>query len=201
MNKIIKKISVLVAILLLFINLVFLTGCAKKQDVRDIKNYIENTIGIRGYTLSNTAEQKNDKDGYTDYYWHVKYKAIEFDVIDNYYYGMESVTNTLQTDFDQKVLSYYYGNYPYSSNITYSNDLVYDKYTLISEAADEDGNINEQKLRIDYNNIVIFLNTIDFKQYPVKRISVEVVSSSNKHVKWLTIYQDGQIKSFDQFKQ
>lgn len=52
---------------------------------------------------------------------------------------------------------------------------------------------------LPYNNIVTFVKTIDFDKYPVFNISVEVTNGS-KHVKWLSIYHDNHIKSFDEFK-
>ena len=113
---------------------------------------------------------------------------------------MESTSNRLETDFDQKVVSYYYSIYSKASNIIYDRDLVFNKYTLMSQSSNVEGTIDEDQLKQDYDNIVEFLNTFDFKKYPVKNISVEVTTNGGRHIKWLHIYSDNKIVSFDTFK-
>lgn len=178
--------------------LVGITGCTKNNGSNDIKNYLENTIGIKNYTLSNNPTEKKDSDGYTDYYWHVKYKNIEFDIIDDYHYGMESVTNSLKSDYNQKVMDYHYSIYSNKNNITYKNDLIYGKQSLICDASDGNKIVDSTKLQQCYNNIVSFISTIDFNTYPMSSISVEVINGS-KHIKWLSIVKNNKINSYNDF--
>ena len=179
--------------------LVMLAGCTKNYFRSDIKEYIKKNIGIKDYKLVINPIAKEDNHGYTDYYWHVKYKDIEFDVIDDHFWGMESATNYLEDDFDQAVLDYFYGKYNDKYRITYKKDLVYNRNTLICEVANEQKEINYGKLQDCYNNMVEFVKTINFELYPMFNISVEVTNGS-KHVKWLSIYHDNGIKTFDEFK-
>ena len=48
--------------------------------------------------------------------------------------------------------------------------------------------------------MVNFINTIDFEQYPISRINVEI-TNDNTHVKWLTIYKDKRLNSFNEFSE
>ena len=82
-----KNRIVLISFILLF-GLVSLTGCTTNYGKSDIKKYIENDIGIKDFILADNPGEKTEKDGFTDYYWHVKYEPVEFNVINNYYYGM-----------------------------------------------------------------------------------------------------------------
>ena len=185
--------------IILAIFLVMLTGCTKNYGRSDIKEYIEKNIGIKGYKLAIKPMSKEGTDGYTDYYWHVKYKDIEFDVIDDHFWGMESASNYLDDDFDQVVLDYFYEKYNNKYKITYKKDLVYGENKLICEVANEQKEINYDKLQDCYNNMVEFVRTIDFETYPMFNISVEVTNGS-QHAKWLSIYHDNSIKTFDEFK-
>ncbi|WP_292475506.1 hypothetical protein [Methanosphaera sp.] len=192
-----KKIFI---ITILTICLITLTGCTTKYDRDDIIDYIENDIGIKNYLLAEEAIEKKDDDGYTDYYWHVVYNDIEFDVINDYYWSMESLFNGLSSNFNQSALDYFYSNYNNKNNITYKKDYVLNnKNTLMCEVANEQKEIDYTKLQNCYNSIVEFVKTIDFQEYPIRYISVEITNGS-KHVKWLTIYYDNQINSFDDFK-
>ena len=195
-----KKLFLVSVISVLFISLFVLTGCTKKHTVDDIKDYIENEIGITNYKLDKEPTEKQDDDDYTDYYWHVKYKEIEFDIIDDYYWGMESLTNTLFDNFNIKAMDYYCENYSFPSKIKYEQDYTHTKKnTLMFEVANAQKEIDEEELRQCYNNIVDFFDTIDFDEYPISNISIEIVNET-EHVKWLNIYHNGSLKSFEEFK-
>ena len=196
-----KRVFFLVVLIILMfgIYLFGFKGSKKQNSVNnDIKSYIENDIGIKNYILSYTPTERIENDGYTDYIWHVKYQDIEFDVINNYYYSMESKTHRLDSDYEQKVMDYYAEHY-ISDKITYKKDYVYNKNMLICEVANEQKEIDESNLKECYNNIVEFIRKIDFEQYPMKNISVEITNKAG-HVKWLLIYQDNHIKTFEEFK-
>lgn len=180
----------------------FLTSCTKKYEKKDVEDYLQNKIGISGYHLSDEVVKK-DEDGNEDYYYHVAYKDIEFDVVNDFYdvdnFGFESLTNQLRSNFDEVVKDYYYNRYSNKSSIVYDYDLVYHKKNLICSAANENKEIDENKLRHCYDSIYDFISTIDFANYPISNISVEL-TNDQAHVKWLTIYKDKKITTFDQFK-
>ena len=186
-------------IILLIVCLIALTGCTTKYNRDDISDYIEKEIGIKNFKLTDKPDKKMGDDGYEDEYWHVTYKDIEFDVINNYFWGMESLANRLDNNFDQNVLDYFFSKYNNLNNITYKKSYVNNDKTLICEAANEQKEIDNTKLNNCYNNIIEFVNTIVFKDYPMKNISVEITDGSN-HVKWKSIYHNNKIKSFDEFK-
>ena len=198
-----RKVLISLIIVILTMGLFVLTGCTRQYKFDDIKNYAENVIGLKGYAKDYTIKERysevKDKDGYIDYHWYIKYKNIEFEIIDNTYYSNECVSNRLEDNFDSKVLDYFYSKYNNASKITYKIDSIYTKNTLMCDAADSQGVIDETKLRQGYDNIVDFLNTINFNEYPVKNISV-AVTNGDKHVKWLSIYKDKHIKTFEEFK-
>lgn len=196
-----KRVFFLVVLIILMFGIYkFGTKGSKKQKSvnDDIKSYIENDIGIKNYTLSDTPTERIENDGYTDYIWHVKYQDIEFDVINNYRYSVEFKIHSLESDFNQKVMDYYAEHY-ISDKITYKKDYIYNENMIICEIANEQKEIDENKLEESYNNIVEFIRKFDFEKYPIKNISVEITNKAG-HVKWLSIYQDNHIKTFEEFK-
>ncbi len=190
-----KKIFIITIIACLFT----LVGCTKDYDEEDVNDYIKDTIGIKNYSLDKNPKEKTDSDSYTDYYWHVKYEDIEFDVIDNYFYGLERVENKLETNFDQKVLDYYYSIYSETYNLKYKIDNEFNINVLTCEVANEQKEIDYKELQNCYNNIYKFIKTIDFKKYPISTIDVKI-SNKTDHVKWLHVYKNNKILSFDEFK-
>ena len=195
-----KRISIIMFITIF--SCLLLSACTKKYEKEDIEEYLQNTIGISKYQLSEKTARK-DEEGNEDYYYHVIYKDIEFDVINDYYtidtFGAQTLTNTLTSNFNEVVKDYYVNHYYNRSNIIYENDLVYHKKNLICIAANEDKEIDENKLKICYDNLLDFISTIDFNSYPITNISVEL-TNQNTHVKWLSIYKDKKIASFYEFK-
>ena len=190
--------------ILLLLCLLIVVGCSsvKERNREDIVSYLESTIGIKGYDLANEAKEIEGNDGLVDYYWQVKYKDIEFNVIDDYHIidslGAKKTQNDLTSNFNQEVFDYYYSIYGDINSITYKTDYIYGKKTLICEVADEQKNINNDKLEQCYNNIVNFINTFDFTTYPLKVITVEITNSTG-HVYWYKIY-DKRVLTFSEFK-
>ena len=146
----------------LLVSLFVLTGCdvSENKESTDVNSYIENEIGIKNYTLSSNSTEVIDEGGRTDYYWHVKYDNIEFDVIDDYYvsndFGVSNTRNSLRSNFDYNVLKYYYNNYSYKDIVVYESD----SHNIICDIADENKHVDESKLRTCYNNSIDFINIL-----------------------------------------
>ncbi len=119
-----KKIIVLIAALILS-----LTGCAATYDQNDIKSYVKNELHISKCTVYPETTQFVDEDGYTDKVWRVSIPktGMEFHVIEDAHWGMESLANTLRTDFDQAYLDYV------------KSELPKFNYLKINTAIDENG--------------------------------------------------------------
>ena len=86
-----------------------ITGCTKEYTADDIKSYAKETLSIRRVTVDIIPHEYKDEDGYTDILWTVKDKKnnITFHVLDNTFYGVESVTNMLLDDYDDCVFAAY----------------------------------------------------------------------------------------------
>ena len=191
MRKIISNIFVVILLMAL---LLALTGCVQ-HSLKDIEDYAKNDIGIKGYKIQNNYTEVKDKYGdLSDKYWHVKYKDIEFDIIDNFYSQGEFTLNELEDNFTESVLDYYYNKYDNANKITYESITK----SIICDVADSDGKIDETKLKQDYDNIVDFIKTIDFNTYPIKEIYVKITGKNN-YVKWLLIYENNHINTFEEF--
>ena len=188
-----KKFRLLICLVAVLI----IVGCAKAKTESDVEKYLEETIGIKDYTLGEKKEFKDEVNDYTDYYWEVKYKSIEFTITDYYYYSHEHTENKLITDYPEKVIEYHLNKYPNRYNIIFDNpvDVPNEDKSFICNINGESDNYS---LRNCYDNIVNFLNTIDFKTYPMGKINVQVVNN-NRHNRWLTIYDNKEIKSFQDF--
>ena len=113
---------------LLFV-VVGITGCTKEYTADDIKSYARETLSIRRVTVDKIPHEYKDEDGYTDILWTVKDKKnnIIFHVLDNTFYGVESVANMLLDDYDDSVFAAYADKLPtdiLSYEITESDHLT-----------------------------------------------------------------------------
>ena len=110
MNKSSNKLIILVAIFF-----VFVTGCLRnyfqneKEYKDEIKEYIEEKIGLKKYKLSDNYETVKGEDTYTDKIWTVEDEnGIKFHVIDDFYWANVSLSNRLENDYDKTVFLKYY---------------------------------------------------------------------------------------------
>ena len=97
-----------VFLVLILVCVVLITGCTKKYDNGDIKEYVKELDVFK--TSSNTFKVSKEsffvvgEDGYKDNIWTVNAKIdgekIVFYVIDDYYYGSESVDNKLRSTYN-----------------------------------------------------------------------------------------------------
>ncbi len=92
-----KFVQYILTLCFLLFVVVGITGCTKEYTADDIKSYAKETLSIRRVTVDKIPHEYKDEDGYTDILWTVKDKKnnITFHVLDNTFYGVESVTNML----------------------------------------------------------------------------------------------------------
>lgn len=89
-------------------------GCVKDYDRNDIIQMLKDTYDLKKFTVSREAEEVTGDDGYTDYLWTVRMQddsEIVFHVLDNHFWGMESLSNRLDSDYDSAVLQYLFQEY------------------------------------------------------------------------------------------
>lgn len=94
--------------IVLSVSVILLSGCTTKYEQEDIHKYIQETYGLKDVTVSRERIEIVDEEGYTDYIWEVTADGIKFRVLDNYCWGMESVTNYLRDDYENVMLKKYY---------------------------------------------------------------------------------------------
>lgn len=142
--------SILTLSFLLFIA-TGITGCTKEYTADDIKAYAKDTLSIRRVSVDQTPQEYKDEDGYTDILWTVKDKKnnITFHVLDNTFYGVESVTNMLLDDYDDSVFAAYADKLPtdiLSYEITESNQTHHRIYIALSTTRKQHGYRRERLL-------------------------------------------------------
>lgn len=103
-------------VLLLIMMVVLLAGCTTDYERSDIEAYVQKNCPISHFSVSQAAEPVKDSDGYTDYLWTVEFQTrdgdkLTFHVLDDYYWGMESMSNFLYDDYDQVMLAYLYADF------------------------------------------------------------------------------------------
>lgn len=87
-----KKTMVLLCALLL-------AGCTKEYKKSDIEEYVRKNLGLSGFRVSSSYETLEDEEGYKDRLWTVtEQDGTVFGVLDDYGWGMESVSNWLHDD-------------------------------------------------------------------------------------------------------
>lgn len=84
---------------------VITTGCVTEYDRDDIAEYVRG-LGVDG-VVSDSYAVVEDKKGYDDRYWTVTLdNGLTFHVIDDYGWGMESVSNYLRDDYSESALAF-----------------------------------------------------------------------------------------------
>ena len=121
-----------------------ITGCTKEYTADDIKAYARDTLSIRRVSVNQTPQEYKDEDGYTDILWTVKDKKnnITFHVLDNTFYGVESVANMLLDDYDDSVFAAYADKLP--SNIL--------SYEITQNTENDQTHLTNAEIVADYTN-------------------------------------------------
>lgn len=113
-----KGMVCLLCLLLVCSAILPMTGCTtKKYNRRDIYKYVQEVCGLESFTVSKEPILIEGEDGYTDRLWTVIVQdgsELTFHVLDDFHWGMESVTNDLRTDYDAVVLKQIAGDYTFT---------------------------------------------------------------------------------------
>lgn len=89
--------------------LVLLTGCTVDYDRQDIEEYVAQNYGLSRFQVSRQPREATGEDGYTDYFWTVTLEqgdGLEFQVMDDHYWGMEATVNTLRDNYESTLLEW-----------------------------------------------------------------------------------------------
>lgn len=98
------------SIFLIIIILLSLTACTKKYGRNDVEKYVRDTLGLKGFTVSRTCQDIVDSEGYTDHLWTVtESDGTVFNVLDDYYYSLEWVSNSLRDNWNNVHVRQYLG--------------------------------------------------------------------------------------------
>ena len=108
------------SLIIIGVSVLMLSGCTKEFQQNDIASYIKDNYGVESVKVSSQCEIWEDEEGYEDKIWKCKIPdtiGIVFYVVDDYGWGMESVSNYLWTNFDDAVAEYVYDEYDGWDNI------------------------------------------------------------------------------------
>ncbi len=137
-----KSIRYILTLCFLLLVVVGITGCTKEYTADDIKAYAKDTLSLRRVDVEQTPQDYKDDTGYTDVLWTVidKKNHIIFHVLDNTFYGVESVTNMLLDDYDDCVFAAYADKLPtdiLSYEITENNQTHLTNAEIVAEYTNE----------------------------------------------------------------
>lgn len=101
-------------LLLFFMLSITLSGCTTKYDRSDIIDKVQADLNLRNFKVSNSATVVVDDKGYNDKIWTVTIPetGLVFHVMDDWGWGLESVTNSLKHDYDKAVIHHIYNDLP-----------------------------------------------------------------------------------------
>lgn len=110
MNK--RKVlkNILVLIFLLFV----LSGCTTDYDIKDVRAEVTEKFGLENFEVSSVTYIMTEDDGYEDEVWTVTIPetGLIFHVINDYYWGLESMANSLNNDYTGAVIYHIYEKLP-----------------------------------------------------------------------------------------
>lgn len=80
--------------------LLSLTACTEDYDRGDILEMAREETGLSRLAISETYEEVTGEDGYTDRLWTLSTReGLVFHMLDDYYWGMESMSNSVRSDY------------------------------------------------------------------------------------------------------
>ena len=87
--------------ILAVLSICLLAGCTKEYKRSDIEDYVKKNLELKGFRVSSSYETIEDDEGYKDRLWTVTEEdGTVFYVLDDYGWGMESVSNWLHDDWN-----------------------------------------------------------------------------------------------------
>ena len=106
-------------LLLIFFCLFILNGCTTKYTKDDITHYVNDTIGLTNFTVSDEYRIFVGDDDYEDKIWTItdNNTGMKFHVIDDFYWGMEAVTNSLDNDYTDTLLIFLQNDLPHTQSL------------------------------------------------------------------------------------
>ncbi len=146
---------------------VFLTGCTTDYDRGDIKEYVEETYHLKNVQVAKKAIEVEDEEGYTDYLWKVRLKDqpdVEFNVLDDYGWGSEWVTNYLHSDYESVMLAKLFKEYGKSDRIS----LVEEEEDGLAWTYLTGGYGNREEIRRIYDELMSFHDYVASTGYRVE---------------------------------
>ena len=135
--------------ILIIMFLVLLTGCSTAHSYDDVDKYIKEEIGISNYELSKEYKEVLDSESVKDNYWHVKYKDIEFDVIDNFHKNND-VKNNIEDTYYESLFGMYLRDV---ENKNFNFEEVYEKNKFTCNAANYEKEIDYDRLQKCYDSL------------------------------------------------
>ena len=79
-----------------------LTGCTTPYERKDVAAYVQDKLGLTDAVVAEERREVHGEDDYTDYIWDVtEADGTVFCVLDDYYWGMESVQNSLRDNWNE----------------------------------------------------------------------------------------------------
>lgn len=93
-------------LMLLAAGVLFLGGCTTEYEMGDIEQFVTKELKIKNSTVYLNTREVEGTDGYLDEVWTVldETNNVKFHVINDYRWGMETLCNSLKTDYNQAVL-------------------------------------------------------------------------------------------------
>ncbi len=157
----------------LFLLLFLFSSCTVDYTREDIIQYVKATLNLSHFSVSKTYEPREEEDGYTDRIWTVKNKktGVVFHVIDDYHWGMETLTNSLSHDYDEAVLHFLRPNL---SNLRFL-DLRLSTDEQCYEAKIIGRFRNERELKSCYDSLTQLQQTFYRAGYPDLSIQYQLV--------------------------
>ena len=143
----------------LFFHIFLLAGCTKNYDQNSVMDYVQEQLSLSEFTVSQTYKEIKGEDGYTDRLWTVKDKEhnITFHVLDDYFWGMESVSNHLSDDYEASLFASLYQKLEQKDNLSFIKENKDSLFTVQLVCNYK----NKEELTDCYDSVLSYKKQID----------------------------------------
>lgn len=150
-----------------------LTGCTTRYDRQDIGDYVKETIGLSEIAISETYRAQKGEDTYTDKIWTVKDRdsGLVFHVIDDFYWGMETMRNRLVSDYNESVVHFLKKQLPDCTRLSF----VLSSKNGIFEAEVNGTFTNEEELQICFEELEYVQSFFSDAGYPGLSVTYQLL--------------------------